>query len=98
MLTKEDKKEIGGTAAFYIVILLFVIVVVIWLVSCALTGSVPFENLVCEQKPSDMPTEDSYMKIYIDPVTGINYFVDLDTGRMTPRYDSGGNLYVSEVI
>lgn len=45
----------------------------------------------------ELPAESSTVNIYIDPITGINYFVDTDTGYMTPRYDLNGSLYISEI-
>ena len=71
------------------------------LVSCALTGT-KNTNL-----PSDQYTVSSYsdgvnrVDVFVDPETGINYFLfvwhDVKTGGLCPRYNTDGSFYISGV-
>lgn len=93
------KKDDGISPTVGTIILVAIAVVLVALISAVFMGVCALSET--QSTPSDtqriMEYPSNGIRIFVDPVTGVNYMTIYYTDGICPRYNPDGSLYVSEV-
>ena len=97
MKPKKNNGEFSVTAGT--IILVAIAVVLVAIISAVIMGMCGASET--QSASSDSPRIAEYpsegIRIFVDPVTGVNYMTIYYTDGICPRYNADGSLYVSDV-
>lgn len=95
----KPKKDEGISPIIGTIILVAIAVVLIAIISAVIMGMCGAWGT--QSASSDAPRIAEYpsdgIRIFVDPVTGVNYMTIYYIDGICPRYNADGSLYVSEV-